>query len=69
MPVAVILRLETFGERLRARRLELGLSATSVAAQAGTSRGTLYRIERGRQTASLDLERRLRTLLGLQVTG
>jgi len=63
MPVGVALRPETSGERMRARRLELALSATFVARETGTSRGTLYRIERGRQTASRDLERRLRTLL------
>jgi transcriptional regulator with XRE-family HTH domain len=63
MPVGVARRPETFGERMRARRLELGLSATFVARETGTSRGTLYRIERGRQTASRDLKRRLRMLL------
>jgi transcriptional regulator with XRE-family HTH domain len=56
----------TFAELLRARRLELGLSATFVARQTGASRGTIYRIEHGRQTASALLEGRLRTVLGLR---
>jgi transcriptional regulator with XRE-family HTH domain len=64
-PEGVTFEPKTFGERLRARRLELGLSATSVARQAGTSRGTLYRIERGNQTLPADLEKRLYALLQL----
>lgn len=55
----------TLGERLRARRLELGLSATLIARHAGTNRGTLYRIERGRHTPTLNLEGRLREVLDL----
>lgn len=67
-PGGSAVRPKTLGERLRARRLALALSATFVARQAGTSRGTLYRIERGRQTASRDLERRLLRLLDLDGT-
>jgi transcriptional regulator with XRE-family HTH domain len=65
-PVRVVAQPRTLGDWLRARRLELGPSAASVARQAGTSRETLYRIERGRQTASAALECRLRTVLGLK---
>jgi transcriptional regulator with XRE-family HTH domain len=61
--LGVAAKPKTFGERLRGRRLELGLSATFFARHARTSRGTLYRIERGRQKASPNLERRLRELL------
>jgi transcriptional regulator with XRE-family HTH domain len=64
-PAGVAAQPRTFGERLRAWRLELGLSATFVARQAGTSRGTLYRIERDRQKLSASLGRRLRALLDL----
>jgi transcriptional regulator with XRE-family HTH domain len=56
---------KTFGERLRAQRLGLGLSATFVAAMTGTSRGMLYRIERGRRRVPAILERKLQTLLNL----
>jgi len=56
----------TLGERLRARRLEFGLSATFVARQIGTSRGTVYRIESGRQRVSARLERRLLRILCLR---
>jgi transcriptional regulator with XRE-family HTH domain len=66
MPVAPGAEPKTFGECLRARRLELGLSAMFVADRTGTSRGTLYRIERGRQAVSATLERRLRIVLGLR---
>jgi transcriptional regulator with XRE-family HTH domain len=62
-PVGVTAQPKTFGERLRDRRLKLRLSAAFVVRQPGTSRGTLYRIECGRQKATRDLERRLRTLL------
>lgn len=67
-PQSVAVQPEAFGERVRARRLELRLSAAFVARQVGTSRGTLYRIERGRQTASRDLECRLLRLLDLDGT-
>jgi transcriptional regulator with XRE-family HTH domain len=63
VPVAAGAQPRTFGERLRARRLELGLSATFVASRTGMSRGTLCRIERGRRPASRDLERRLLRIL------
>lgn len=55
----------SLGDRSHERRLELGLSATLVARHAGTNRGILYRIERGRQTATPGLERRLREILEL----
>ena len=64
-PVGVLGARKAFGERIRARRLQLGLTAVLVARQAATSRGTIYRIERGRQAASPDLEEKLRRLLAL----
>jgi transcriptional regulator with XRE-family HTH domain len=64
-PVGVAIRPRTLGDRLRARRLALGLTATSVARQTGTSRGTLYRIERGRKTPSTNLKLKLRAILDL----
>jgi transcriptional regulator with XRE-family HTH domain len=39
----------TYGERLRAKRLDLGLTLEAVAKRAGTNRGTLYRLERDHQ--------------------
>ncbi|MBI5709507.1 MAG: helix-turn-helix domain-containing protein [Candidatus Eisenbacteria bacterium] len=65
-PVGVVAQPKTLGDWLRARRLELGLSAAFVARQAGMSRRTLYRIERGRQTASRNVERRLQRLLNVR---
>ena len=64
--VGVTIQSRNFGERLRARRLELRLTATFVARRTGTSRGTLYRIERGRQAPSPRLGQRLRRLLHLR---
>ncbi|MCM2277899.1 MAG: helix-turn-helix domain-containing protein [Oligoflexia bacterium] len=40
-------RLRELGERLRARRKQLGISAVATAEAAGMSRVTLHRIERG----------------------
>ena len=44
---------------LRARRLRLGLSMQTVAGRLGLSRGTIYRVERGKQAPSGELRRKL----------
>jgi transcriptional regulator with XRE-family HTH domain len=54
----------TRGERLRARRLRLGLSQVEVAGRVGISRGTLHRIERDRLRVTDKLIARLEAALG-----
>jgi transcriptional regulator with XRE-family HTH domain len=39
--------MQTFGQRLQARREELGWSQTELAARAGVPYETIYRVERG----------------------
>lgn len=63
-PAGLAIRPRTFGERLRARRLRLGLTMDEVASRARTTRGTLYRIERGLQRPSPELRSRFRDALG-----
>ena len=46
-PDAVAVRLALLGQRIRAQRKGLGVSATALAESAGMSRLTLYRIEHG----------------------
>lgn len=44
--------METFSDRVRARRLELGLSQVELAKKAGLSQSTVAQIERGRNSRS-----------------
>jgi transcriptional regulator with XRE-family HTH domain len=46
-------RLLALGERLRAQRKRLGVSATTAAEAAGMSRVTLHRIERGEPSVTM----------------
>ena len=46
-------RLHALGERLRARRKQLGISATAAAEAAGMSRVTLHRLERGEPSVTI----------------
>lgn len=39
--------VDTFGERLKAKRIEKGLSQPALAAESGVSQSTISRIERG----------------------
>lgn len=54
------------GERLRLARLRRRLTAEDVAARAGTTRMTLYRLERGEPAVSLGTLMRVLGALGLQ---
>lgn len=53
----------TFGERVRSRRLQLGLSMEELGRRIGGNRGTIHRLERGEQAPAagllLELERAL----------
>jgi len=50
---ALAARLASLGQRLRARRKELGISAIAAAESAGMSRVTLHRIERGEASVTM----------------
>ena len=50
---AVAAQLSAIGERIRARRKSLGVSATATAEAAGMSRVTLHRIERGEPSVTM----------------
>jgi transcriptional regulator with XRE-family HTH domain len=69
LPAGVTLTPQTFGERLRARRLELGLSMREVAGRAGVSRGTIYCLEADRQRPSVTVAGALGHVLAVNVTG
>ena len=54
-PTAAAVLPTSFGERLRARRLRLGLSMEELGRRIGGNRGTIYRLERGNQAPSIKL--------------
>ncbi|MCM2280609.1 MAG: helix-turn-helix transcriptional regulator [Bdellovibrionaceae bacterium] len=59
--------LRDIGERLRRRRKELGISATTTAEAAGMSRVTLHRIERGEPSVSMGAYISVVFALGLEL--
>lgn len=59
---------DAFGERLRARRRELGLTLKEVADQAGLSVGFISQIERAIATPSLSSLAGVSKVLGLQIS-
>ncbi len=64
-PQGVAIRPETFGERLRARRLQLGLSMEDLGRMVEISRGAIYRLERGKQLPSAKLRLHVERVLAL----
>lgn len=56
-----------FGELLRERRRELGLSQAEVAAQVGASRQWVIDIEKGKERAELGMAFKLAEVLGVQL--
>jgi transcriptional regulator with XRE-family HTH domain len=62
-PTSVTIQPRTFGERLRERRLRLGLSMKELAQRAGTSRGTVFRVEANKLRPSAKLRRALAQVL------
>jgi transcriptional regulator with XRE-family HTH domain len=63
-PMGVTILPATFGEQVRARRLYLRLSMEALGRRVGSNRGTIYRLERGKQTPSARLQEKLREVLG-----
>lgn len=59
--------LATLGERLRAERKRLGVSAVTAAEAAGMSRVTLHRIERGEPSVTMGAYANAAAALGLAV--
>lgn len=59
--------LRGLGQRLRDRRKELGISATTVAEAAGMSRVTLYRIEKGEASVAMGAYLNAVSALGLSL--
>ncbi len=59
--------LATIGGALRARRLDLGISAVTTAEAAGMSRVTLHRIESGAPSVTIGAYLNAATALGLQL--
>ena len=58
----------TMGDRIRARRQELGLSQQSLAAQVGVSRPTISELESGaRTTMNTDTAKKLARALGVSI--
>ena len=63
----VAARLLALGEQLRARRKQLGVSATTTAEAAGMSRVTLHRIERGGPSVTMGAYLNAAAALGLDL--
>ena len=61
-------RPRTFGERLRARRLQLRLSLDELGRRIGRSRATVNRLERGASRPTLELRERLGAALKRRVS-
>jgi transcriptional regulator with XRE-family HTH domain len=59
--------VRALGERVHSRRLELGLSPDTVASQAGISRATVRRIERGIGNPTFDSVRRIAAWLDTHI--
>lgn len=55
-----------FGERVRARRLELGLSQEALALKAGIDRTYIGGVERGERNPALDNIWRIADALGIE---
>ncbi len=63
---AMLSQLAALGERIRARRKALKLTATAAAAAAGLSRVTLHRVERGEPAVTLGAYLNVLAVVGLQ---
>ena len=57
-----------FGEVIKDRRKELGITQPHLAELANISTNTLYKLERGHGNPSLDILTKLAEVLGLEVS-
>lgn len=60
--------VEQFGETIKERRKELGITQPHLAELANISTNTLYKLERGKGNPSLDILVKLAEVLGLELT-
>ena len=56
-----------FGETIKGRRKELGITQPHLAELAGVSTNTLYKLERGQGNPSLEVLNKLAEVLGLEL--
>lgn len=60
--------VEQFGDTIRQRRKELGITQSHLAELAEISINTLYKLERGQGNPSLDVLNILAEVLGMELT-
>ena len=58
---------QAFGERLRSRRRQLGLSQSALADVVGVNRRVIGELERGKPTVQLNIALRVAEAVGLDV--
>ena len=66
-PMTHIRSAKAYGEALRERRRQLGLTQEDVATEAGVGRRFVIELERGKPGASLENALRVAALLGLEI--
>ena len=66
-PMTHIRSAKAYGEVLRERRRQLGLTQEDVAIEAGVGRRFVIELERGKPGASLEHALRVAALLGLEI--
>ncbi|MCC6726049.1 MAG: helix-turn-helix transcriptional regulator [Saprospiraceae bacterium] len=59
--------VKQFGESIKGRRKELGITQPHLAELAGVSTNTLYKLERGQGNPSLEVLSKLAEVLGLEL--
>ncbi|CAN5141261.1 type II toxin-antitoxin system Y4mF family antitoxin [soil metagenome] len=60
--------VEAFGQRVRDRRQQLGLSQSALADVVGVNRRVIGELERGKPSVQLNIALRIAEALGLDVT-
>ncbi len=60
--------VKQFGEAIRNRRKELGITQPHLAELATVSTNTLYKLERGQGNPSLEVLNKLAEVLGMELT-
>ncbi len=59
--------VQQFGESIKKRRKELGITQPHLAELAGVSTNTLYKLERGQANPSLEVLGKLTEVLGMEL--